>query len=251
MDNMAHEDQRRKILVTGGNRGIGKAISLELARSGYNIIFTYNSGYDEAVNTEEELRNAGVTVESRRVDLSSTDKLEDFSSSIKDSGARLFGLVNNAGIYRGSKLDEITNQEWEKIINLNMSAPFLLARNLHTQLDDGGSIINISSVYGFRADPWAHGYQASKAALIHLTRGLARELAPRLRVNCVAPGYVRTDINRGGWENEAFSSKIARMTPMSRWGEPEDVARAVKFLIDPENSFITGHTLVVDGGIGL
>ena len=250
MGNM-EENQRRTVLVTGGNRGIGRAISLELARTGYDIIFTFNSGSREAEETEQAIRECGVSVSSYQVDLSSVEKLENFSDMIRKKGIRLYALVNNAGIYRGSKLDEIDNDEWDKIISLNMSAPFLLTRNLHSQLEDGGAIINISSVYGFRADPWAHGYQASKAALIHLTKGIAKELAPKLRVNCVAPGYVRTDINRGGWENEAFNRKIAKMTPMSRWGEPEDVANSVRFLIDPSNSFITGHTLVVDGGIGL
>lgn len=239
------------VLVTGGNRGIGKAISLELARTGYDIMFTFNSGSAEAENAEKAIREIGATVASYQVDLSSREALESFSGKIRKDGVRLFALVNNAGIYLGSKLDEISNEEWEKIIGLNMSAPFLLTRNLHSQLEDGGSIVNISSVYGLRADPWAHGYQASKAALIHLTRGIAKELAPRLRVNCVAPGFVRTDINRGGWEDEGFSRKISKMTPMSRWGEPEDVANSVRFLIDPKNSFITGHTLVVDGGIGL
>jgi 3-oxoacyl-[acyl-carrier protein] reductase len=251
MGNMGERQANGTVLVTGGNRGIGRAISLELARTGYDIIFTYNSGSKEAKETEQAIRETGVSASSYHVDLSSRQNLENFSDIIRKEGIRLFALVNNAGIYRGSKLDEIDNDEWDKIIGLNMSAPFLLTRNLHSQLVDGGSIVNISSVYGFRADPWAHGYQASKAALIHLTKGIAKELAPRLRVNCVAPGYVRTDINRGGWENEAFNKKITKMTPMSRWGEPEDVANSVRFLIDPVNSFITGHTLVVDGGIGL
>ncbi len=247
---MVEKQGRGTVLVTGGNRGIGKAISLELARTGYDILFTFNSGSREAEETQQAIRNIGVSARSFQVNLSSREDLESFSEKIKE-GNRIFALINNAGIYSGSKLEEIDNEEWDRIIGLNMSAPFFLTRNLSSHLEDGGSIVNISSVYGFRADPWAHGYQASKAALIHLTKGLAKELAPRLRVNCVAPGYVRTDLNRGGWENEAFSSKISKMTPMSRWGEPEDVANSVRFLIDPSNSFITGHTLVVDGGIGL
>jgi 3-oxoacyl-[acyl-carrier protein] reductase len=239
------------IVVTGGNRGIGRSIAMKLAESGYNIFFTYHTGTKEAISTEEKILKFGVRVTGFQVDLTSREGIEELSKQVRESDQRIFALVNNAGIYKGERLREITDEDWERTIGLNLSAPFYLTRNLQDIIVDNGSIVNISSVYGFRADPWAHGYQASKAAIIHLTRGLAKELAPRIRVNCVAPGYIRTDMNRGGWENEAFYNKIKKITPMSRWGEPEDIANAVKFLVDPVNSFITGETLVVDGGIGL
>lgn len=248
---MSNNGESRTVLITGGNRGIGRSIALMLAASGYNIIFTFNSGKTEAESTEEAIKKMGVSAISYQVDLSSRTGLEEFTRRLKEKGQKIFALVNNAGIYKGDTLSEISDEDWEKIINLNLSAPFYLARDLNRIIEDSGSVVNISSVYGLRADPWAHGYQASKAAIIHLTRALAKELAPRIRVNCVAPGYVRTDMNREGWESESFHNRIKKMTPMSRWGEPEDIANAVKFLIDPINSFITGHTLVVDGGIGL
>ena len=248
---MSKDGKSRTVLVTGGNRGIGKAIALKLAESKYDIIFTYNSGLKEAKDSEKAITSLGASAISYQVDLSNSSQLEAFTSEIKKGGNGLFALINNAGIYDGSRLKNIDNEKWDRIIGLNLSAPFYLVRNLHNIIEDNGSIVNISSVYGFRADPWAHGYQASKAAIIHLTRGLAKELAPRIRVNCVAPGYIRTDMNKGGWNDRPFYDKIKKMTPMSRWGEPEDIANAVKFLIDAENSFITGETLVVDGGIGL
>ncbi|MGC8561781.1 MAG: SDR family NAD(P)-dependent oxidoreductase [Thermoplasmata archaeon] len=248
---MSKGNNNRTVLVTGGNRGIGKATALKLAESKYNIIFTYNSGIKEARVAEKEITSLGMSVRSYQVDLSEASQLEEFTSKLRKSGRKLFALINNAGIYDGSRLNKIDNMKWERTIGLNLSAPFYLVRNLHDIIEDNGSVVNISSVYGFRADPWAHGYQASKAAIIHLTRGLAKELAPRVRVNCVAPGYVRTDMNKGGWKDDSFYNKIKGMTPMLRWGEPEDIANAVKFLIDPANSFITGETLVVDGGIGL
>ena len=248
---MSSDDKAKTILVTGGSRGIGKAISLELAGKGYDILFTYNSDSKEAERTASEISALGVMADSMQVDLSSRSQIESFTTKFLEKGIRIFALVNNAGIYDGSTLNEIKDEEWEKIIGLNLSAPFYLSRNLNNSIAEGGSIVNISSVYGFRADPWAHGYQASKAALIHLTRGLAKELAPRIRVNAVAPGYIKTDMNRGGWESESFSKWITKSTPMKRWGEPEDIGRAVSFLINSSNSFITGHTLAVDGGIGL
>lgn len=243
--------EKESILVTGGNRGIGRAICLELAGAGYGIIFTYNTGSSEADSVREELLGLGTDPLIYRANLTTRTEIENLTRSIRASGRRLFALVNNAGIYRGTRISEVQDEEWEKVLTLNLSAPFYLARNLNDLIVDGGSIINISSVYGIKSDPWAYSYQASKAALIHITRSMAKELAPRLRVNSVAPGYVRTDMNRGGWESEKFSGRIERMTPMARWGEPQDIARAVRFLIDPVNSFITGHTLVVDGGIGL
>lgn len=239
------------VLVTGGNRGIGKAISVALAASGYNIIFTYKSDHKEARNTEKEIAELGVSVKSYKVDLISRESLTNFTQNITEIEPMLFALINNAGIYSGNTLNNTSNEEWDNIVSLNMSAPLLLARDLNKRIMDGGSIINISSVYGFRADPWAHAYQGTKAALIHMTRGLAKELSPRIRVNCVAPGYIKTDMNRSAWDDEKFNKWITKMTPMSRWGEPDDIAKAVKFLIDPLNSFITGHTLVLDGGIGL
>ena len=248
---MSKNDPTRTVLVTGGNRGIGKAIGLALAKSRYDIIFTYNSGTKEAISTEREIVELGVNVKSYQVNLASVERLEDFTRKVKENGKKIFALINNAGIYSGKTLNEISNEDWEKTIDLNLTAPFYLVRNLHGIIEDGGSVVNISSVYGLRADAWAHGYQASKAAIIHLTRALAKELAPQIRVNCVAPGYIKTDMNREGWTNESFHNRIKKMTPMSRWGEAEDIANAVKFLIDPENGFITGETLVVDGGIGL
>lgn len=240
-----------RVLITGGDRGIGRAIAFLLSESYYNIDFTYNSGRIEAEETAARIRNTGREVSYFRVDLGSRTKLEDFTKRIMDSRKTYFAIVNNAGIYRGTHLSETQDEEWEKIINLNLSAPFYISRDLNSIISDGGSIVNIASVYGIRSDSWALGYQASKAALIHLTRGLAKELAPRIRVNAVAPGYIRTDLNKSAWENDSFNTRIRKMTPMSRWGEPEDVARTVRFLISPENSFITGETIVVDGGIGL
>lgn len=243
--------ENERILITGGNRGIGRAIAYLLAESGYDIDLTYNSGKEEAEETGKRISSLGRNVSTYQVDLSSRTQLEVFTKSILDSGKTYLAVVNNAGIYRGTHLSETSDEEWEKIIGLNLSAPFYLARDLNGSIKNSGSIVNIASVYGFRSDSWALGYQASKAALIHLTRGLAKELAPRIRVNAVAPGYVRTDLNKSAWENESFNGRIKKMTPMSRWGDPEDVARVVKFLLSPENSFITGETVVVDGGIGL
>ena len=248
---MGQIKQTGTVLVTGGNRGIGKAIALQLAGSGYDVVITYNSGSDEAEQTVKEIQELHVQSEALMIDLSRKDEIPSFITQLKESNPSLFAIVNNAGIYTGNTLSNTTNDDWEKVISLNLSAPFYLARELASSIVEGGSIVNISSVYGLVTDPWGYGYQASKAGLIHITQALAKELAPRVRVNCVAPGYIRTDINKEARENVNFRAKVEKMTPMGRWGEVEDVARVVEFLINPANSFITGQTFVVDGGISL
>ncbi|HLH86097.1 MAG TPA: SDR family oxidoreductase [Thermoplasmataceae archaeon] len=239
------------VLVTGGSRGIGRATALHLAKKGYDIALTYNSGEQESQSLSREISDLGRRALRFRADLSKKDEISRFCSDARSQLGKIFALVNNAGIYTGSTLKETTDDEWDRVIGINLSAPFLISRNLADIVTDGGSVVNVSSVYGFRNDPWGFPYQASKSGLIHLTRALAKALAPRVRVNAVAPGYIRTDMNADGWTDDDFRTRIERRTPMKRWGEPADIARAIDFLIDPESSFITGSLLVVDGGIGI
>ncbi len=239
------------VLVTGASRGIGRKLSQELAESGYDIVMVYNSSNVEAEQARREIEDAGRSCITVRADLANSEGRAEVVNAVRERSIKLEAVVNNAGIYRGSRLYETSDSEWESVIALNLTAPFMLSRDLSKSVIDGGSIVNIASVYGFKSDPWAYPYQASKAALIHLTRGLAKELAPRLRVNAVAPGFIRTTMNEDAWSNDRFRARIEKMTPMGRWGETSDVVSAVRFLMERKNSFITGTTLVVDGGIGL
>ncbi len=239
------------VLVTGASRGIGRKLSQELAESGYDIIMVYNNSDADAEQARREIEDAGRSCISVKADLARKEGRDAVVDAVRKGSIDLEAIVNNAGIYRGSRLYDTSDAEWDSVIGLNLTAPFMLSRDLSKSIVDGGSIVNIASVYGFKSDPWAYPYQASKAAIIHLTRGLARELAPRVRVNAVAPGFIRTSMNEDAWSNEKFRTRIEKMTPMGRWGDPSDVISAIRFLMDRKNSFITGTTLVVDGGIGL
>ncbi|MEM0158898.1 MAG: SDR family oxidoreductase [Thermoplasmataceae archaeon] len=246
-----NRDERKWVLITGGSRGIGKETALRLAKKGYNIAITFNRGEVESDEILSEIQEKGSLAKKYRVDLSQREAVGNLAKEVARDLGKIFALINNAGIYVGNYLNETTDEEWYRVMEINLNAPFKLSRDLAEMITDGGSVVNVSSVYGIRNDPWGFPYQASKAALIHLTRALAKALGPRLRVNAVAPGFIKTDMNADGWNDPDFRSRIERRTPMKRWGEPADIARAIDFLIDPESSFITGSILVVDGGIGI
>ncbi len=239
------------ILVTGGGRGIGKAISLECARRGYDLAITYNTGKSVAESTSAEIKKLGVSCETFHMAAQDRKSYREFVDDIISRGIQFAGLVNNAGIYKGESLQETTDESWDEVIEVNLSTPFRLVRDLKSVVSDGGSIVNIASVYGLKSDPWGYAYQATKAALIHLTRSMVKEFAPGIRVNCVAPGFIATEMNAEDRKDEKFKSFVEKRTPLKRWGKAEEVAFAVCFLLSPESSFITGHTMVVDGGISL
>ncbi len=241
----------RWVLVTGGSRGIGKEIALECSRRGYNVVLTYNSGKEEAENARQSIVSLGRKCEVFQMDAADRQSYRRFITKYLSSGIRVDGIVNNAGIYRGETLADATDEIWDEVIAVNLTTPFRIIRDLRSNVNEGGSIVNISSVYGIRSDPWGYAYQASKSGLIHLTRALAKEFAPKIRVNCVAPGFIRTDMNSDGWTDEKFKSHVIKNTPLKRWGEAGDIAPVVCFLLSGDSGFITGATISVDGGIGL
>jgi 3-oxoacyl-[acyl-carrier protein] reductase len=226
----------RTVLVTGGARGIGRAIAERLAESGWHVIATYLTGLDEA---KELARTHDVQI--RQIDLTDRAKTVDFSQRICEEFP-LAALVNNAGILEKEPFEEMTLEAWDKTMAVNVTAPLILAQAIGPRMSAGGSIVNIASTDAYVGSFQGIAYSASKAALLSVTRSLANVLGPRgVRVNAVTPGWIDSGILTESYE-------AANLTPLGRNGSPEDIAKVVAFLLSSEAAFITGASIVADGG---
>ncbi|MCP9002108.1 SDR family oxidoreductase [Pseudarthrobacter sp. RMG13] len=226
----------RTALVTGGARGIGRSIAEKLAESGWKVVATYNTGLEDA---KELARTHGVEI--RQLDLTDRSKTLDFARRIHDEFS--FGaLVNNAGILEKQSFEEFRLDVWDRTLAVNVTAPLILAQSIGLRMSPGGSIVNIASTDAYIGSFRSIAYSASKAALLSVTRSLANVLGPRgVRVNAVTPGWVDSGILTEPYE-------AASLTPLGRNGSPDDIAKVVAFLLSGEASFITGASIVTDGG---
>ncbi len=246
-----NKEKNLSVLITGGTRGIGRAIAFKMADNGYDIIAVYRNNDIEASAFSSKIKEKGRNCKLYKADLSNEEERLKIVNDIKQSNYRLKALVNNAGVYRSETLDSINLKDWERVIRLNETVPILMTKDLHSFIETGGSVINMGSLRGIISSVEGLSYQASKASLIYLTKSLAKSLAPQIRVNCIISGFIKTDMTQLLHSDEAISREIESMTPMERWGEPEDIAEAVDFLISEKASFITGQGIIIDGGIGL
>ncbi|MBT9252985.1 MAG: 3-oxoacyl-[acyl-carrier-protein] reductase [Brockia lithotrophica] len=240
----------RVALVTGASRGIGRAIALELARGGARVLVVYRGRRDAAEAVVEEIRGLGSEAFAEQGDVARPEEAERLVSLALERFGRLDILVNNAGITRDNLLLRMKDEEWEEVLRTNLSGPFYLMRAAakHMVRARRGRIVNIASVVGLVGNPGQTNYAAAKAGLIGLTKAAAKELASRgITVNAVAPGYIQTDMTES--LPEAAKEALLRLIPTGRFGSPEDVARAVRFLAGDDAAYITGHVLVVDGGM--
>ena len=230
-------------LVTGASKGIGRAIATELAGAGAALVLGYRSGREEAEALAAELGgHAG------QADVSSPDE----AKRLVEEAGDLDILVNNAGLTRDGVLARMTDEDWRVVLETNLSSVFYTCRAVTRSMmrKRAGSIVNISSIVGVHGNWGQANYAASKAAIIGFTKSLARELGSRgVRVNAVAPGYIATELT--DVLSEEIRGAILANTPLGRLGEPEDVARAVRFLCSDEAAFVTGEVLLVDGGLGM
>jgi len=230
-------------LVTGGSRGIGAAIARELARAGASVVVGYRSGVDEAEAIASEVGGRAV-----QADVSNVD---DAKRLVEEAGD-LDVLVNNAGITRDGVLARMTDDDWRSVLETNLSSVFYTCRAVSRGMMKrrGGSIVNLSSIVGLHGNWGQSNYAASKGGIVAFTKSLAQELGSRgVRANVVAPGYVNTQLTDA--IPEEAQQRMLGLTPLGRFGEPEDVARAVRFLCSDDASFITGEILVVGGGLGM
>jgi 3-oxoacyl-[acyl-carrier protein] reductase len=233
----------KNALVTGGSRGIGRAIALELARGGADVVVGYRSGADEAEAVAQE--TGGRAFEA---DVSDPEQ----AKRLVEEAGDLDILVNNAGLTRDGLLARMPDDDWRDVIETNLSSVFYTCRAVTRGMmkKRAGSIVNVSSIVGIHGNWGQTNYGASKAGIIGFTKSLARELGSRgVRANVVAPGYVNTRLT-DVLPEEAQQAMLTN-TPLGRLGEPEDVAGAVRFLSSDEAAFITGEVLLVDGGLGM
>jgi 3-oxoacyl-[acyl-carrier protein] reductase len=230
-------------LVTGASRGIGRSIAQELARAGAVVVVGYRTGRHEGEALAREIGGRAV-----QADVSQPD---DAARLVEEAGD-LDILVNNAGLTRDGVLARMSDDDWRAVIETNLSSVFYTCRAVTRGMmrRRSGSIVNVSSIVGVRGNWGQSNYGASKAGIIGFTKSLAQELGSRnVRANVVAPGYVKTQLT--DVIPDDAKTKMLDFTPLGRFGDPEDVAGAVRFLCSEEASFITGVVLLVDGGLGM
>jgi 3-oxoacyl-[acyl-carrier protein] reductase len=236
-------------IVTGGSRGIGRAVAVRLAHSGFNILITYKSNDEEAAKTLEMLKATGINAESLKFDVASKEEVErilgGWIESNKDKAVEI--LVNNAGIRQDALLMWMTDEQWKNVLGSSLDGFYHVTKQVINGMLSRryGRIVNVVSLSGIKGMPGQTNYSAAKAGVIGATKALAQEVARRnVTVNAVAPGFIRTDMTQDLNEKELKS-----LIPMQRFGEPEEVAHAVAFLASPEASYITGTVLSINGGL--
>ena len=242
----------RIALVTGGSRGIGKAIVVALAKAGARVAFVYQSNKEAAEKLASDLNSDGCDVYALQADVSKKVEADAVIENVIAKWGRLDILVNNAGIIRDKLILAMTSEEWQQVIDTNLTSVFNFCQGAIRPMMGNryGRIINMSSVSADFANPGQANYAASKAGIEGFSRCLATEYAKRgITVNCVAPGFIETDMTIA--VVNAAGDKIKNSIPVKRLGKPEDISNAVLFLASEESSYITGQILKVDGGLTL
>lgn len=237
-------------LVTGSSRGIGKAIITDFAKKGYNVVINYIKEYNEAERLKEKLENEySIRALTIKADVSNEDEVQEMVANIKKEFKRIDVLVNNAGIAIDKEFEDRTVEDWKRTLSVNLIAPFIVSKYVGNEMlkNKSGKIINISSTNGINAFfPTSIDYDASKAGVINLTHNLAIQFAPYINVNCVAPGWVNTDMNKELPKDliEEETNKIYK----KRFAEPSEIAKVVTFLASDDADFINDEIIKVDGG---
>ena len=240
-------------LVTGASRGIGRAIAIDLAGAGARLAVHGRTVTPALRALASSLGRSPQSARAFGGDLSDPLAVKALLRQVGRWSSQLDFVVGNAGVYAGSPSSDVPESEWDAMLGVNLRGSFRTVQGALPLLQGSphASVVLISSILATRATAGGVPYQASKAALEQMTRALAVELAPRVRVNALAPGFIRTDMNRSDYEDPTFRQRVEDATPLGRWGEPADIAPAVRFLLSDEAAWVTGTTLLVDGGLGL
>jgi 3-oxoacyl-[acyl-carrier protein] reductase len=242
----------RIALITGASRGIGRACALELAAAGAAIGVNYRSDADGAAAVVSEIETAGGRALALAADVAVAEEAHALVARCEEELGEIDALVCNAGITRDNLMARISTQDFDDVIATNLGGAFHVCQAAARRMlrRRRGAIVTMSSIVGIHGNAGQTNYSASKAGLIGLTKSLAKEIGSRgVRVNCIAPGYVATELTDVLPENAREG--LLASTPLGRLGEPEDIARCVRFLVSDASSFVTGAVLAVDGGLGM
>jgi glucose 1-dehydrogenase len=252
----------QKALVTGANSGIGKAVAIALGQAGADVVVNYVKGEDSAHEVVETISEAGNNAVALQADVSNEAQVQDMFRAMFREFETVDILVNNAGLQQDAPFDQMTLQQWNTVISINLTGQFLCAREAVREFKRrgvrpevsvaAGKIICMSSVH--EVIPWGGhaNYAASKGGVMLLMKSMAQELAPyRIRINSISPGAIRTPINRTAWDTPEAYESLLTLIPYQRIGEPEDIGRVAAFLASDQADYITGASLYVDGGMTL
>ncbi|CAG9623401.1 3-oxoacyl-ACP reductase FabG [Sutcliffiella rhizosphaerae] len=248
--NYSYNFQGKVAVVIGGSRGIGAQIVKDLCKAGCKVFFTYSSSKTEARLLSNEInKKEDHIVKALKLDLLNKDDLISFQTEMEKI-PKVDYLINNAGIVRDAPMYKLQLHDWEEVITVNLTGAYkiikpFIRRLAHTK----GSIVNVSSISGLMGNPGQTNYSASKAGLIGLTKSLSKEIAPLgVRVNCVAPGYIETELT-SRTINDKEKIKVKKLIPIKRYGKSYEVSSCVLFLLSEASTYITGQTIILDGGL--
>lgn len=245
--------EQKAAIVTGGTRGIGKAIVQELARRGCNVAFNYSKSADEADALKSEIEGLGVKAVAAQCDVANTGAAAEFVSQVKEAFGTVNFLVNNAGITRDQLILRMKEDDWDAVIDTNLKGAWNFSKAVLRPMmrnENGGSILNISSISGVVGMLGQSNYSASKAGMIGLTKSLAKEVASRkITVNALALGLIETEM--AAEMNAEYREKILASIPLGRLGNVDEVAQIACFLLSPSAAYITGHVIQADGGVAM
>lgn len=237
-------------IVTGGSRGIGRAISIKFAENGINVVVNYSSNYDSAQKVVEEIQDAGGNALAVKADVSNIIQVDELVKKTVEKFGGIDILVNNAGITRDGLLVRMKEKDWNDVIDINLKGVYNCTKTVSRYMikKRTGKIINITSVVGLIGNAGQSNYCAAKAGIIGFTKAVAKELAPRgINVNAVAPGLIDTDMTKT--LPESLKKQMIEQIPLGRYGDPDDVANVVMFLASEDSDYITGQIINVDGGM--
>ena len=247
-----HMSDKKIAVVTGGARGIGKAIAMELAKAGNIVVINYNGSADKAEETKKEIEAAGGQADVMQCNVADFNACETFFKVIAERYGRVDILVNNAGITKDGLLMKMSEEDFSRVIDVNLKGAFNCIRHVSRMMlrQRSGRIISLASVVGLHGNAGQANYAASKAGIIGLTKSAAKELESRgITVNAIAPGFIKTDMT--DVLSDKVKENIAASIPMGKMGTTEDVAKAAAFLASDGAGYITGQVLSVDGGMAM